>query len=494
MAYEGYTLVGEEKDDGISAYGKKERPAWERVLSMVERDEVDVIVAYHVDRLTRNLTDLERLVKLTQEKGVDIATRNGDIDLTTDSGRMILGILAVVAKAEVERKAARQKRANLQRRQAGQMWTSGWRSFGYTLDGDVIPEEAVLIQQGADDLLSGVPVREIARRWQASGMNTPRNAADGWTHQGVKSVLRNPKVAGYMTYKGEITGEGAWDPILDRETFALVQAKLSDPARTTNGQTKGRKQPVNLLSSIAVCNKCGEGVTGRTMSVQKGPRNARVTVAREAVYSCPGYHLNVLRSEADALVLEAFAVAVRTHRPGLVLSIPSPGASLELHSEAETLRERLNELSDAFASGTINRAQMETASASLNGKLSAIEAAINNDPSNDYDPRKLKSEALERFLDLDLNAQRALLARLTRITLFPRGRGKRNVKTSDVIDMDVKATTPDGEVIWTPVLRRDAEAFEFKPGRFTPMHELIVNEAVARTFEPESLADPGESD
>ena len=114
-----YEVVAEEEDRGVSAYGEKKRPAWERVLEMVERGEVDVIVAWHIDRMTRNMVDLERLILLTEEHGVSVATVTGDIDLTNETGKMVARILAAVARAEVERKATRQKRANLSRREEG---------------------------------------------------------------------------------------------------------------------------------------------------------------------------------------------------------------------------------------------------------------------------------------------------------------------------------------------------------------------------------------
>ena len=454
-----YDVVAEEVDQGISAFGKKERPAWERVLDMVDRGQVDVIVAWHIDRVTRNLMDLERLIILAEDKSVAIATVTGDTDLSTDTGRMTSRIVAAVARAEVERKGARQKRANLARRQAGQMWGSGWRSFGYTLEGEVVADEALLIQESAESLLAGASLRDIARRWQASGLSTPRNAkgASGWTHQGVKAVLLNPKLAGYMTYKGEITGDGAWEPILDRATFALIQAKLTE-RRATGGTGKGRgKSPANLLSSIAVCGECGKPVQGRTMSKQTGPRGARVTVGRTEIYSCGGgAHLSIARDEADELVIHAFAQAARWHRPGMVLSIPGPGATVQLHAEAEVCREQLDDLASSYARGAITLSMLEAATAEINEKLTELENAIRSAEPTDYDPRKLNHEAITNFYNLDLSGKRAILARLARIKLLSRQK-RRGIPTSRLIDMDVKVTAPDGTVSWIPMLRQDPE-------------------------------------
>ena len=44
-------------------------------------------------------------------------------------------------------------------------------------------------------------------------------------------ILRNPALAGLVSYRGEIVGEGNWEPILPREQWEAVVARLSDPAR-----------------------------------------------------------------------------------------------------------------------------------------------------------------------------------------------------------------------------------------------------------------------
>lgn len=65
------------------------------------------------------MTDLERVIELVETTGVRLVTVSGDISLDTDMGRMVGRIMASVARAEVERKSARQRRAAIQKAQAG---------------------------------------------------------------------------------------------------------------------------------------------------------------------------------------------------------------------------------------------------------------------------------------------------------------------------------------------------------------------------------------
>src|SRR5690349_18353658 len=76
-------------DNDVSASSRKPRPEYGRMLEAVEVGGAEVVVAWHVDRLTRRLTELEELIDLAQRTGLRIATVTGDVDLSTDAGRLV---------------------------------------------------------------------------------------------------------------------------------------------------------------------------------------------------------------------------------------------------------------------------------------------------------------------------------------------------------------------------------------------------------------------
>jgi len=78
-------------------------------------------VAWHLDRLHRQPIELEHFMALADEKRIALATVAGDVDLSTDNGRLIARITGAVARSEVERKSARQKRAAQQRAEQGRV-------------------------------------------------------------------------------------------------------------------------------------------------------------------------------------------------------------------------------------------------------------------------------------------------------------------------------------------------------------------------------------
>ncbi|MCW2580013.1 MAG: hypothetical protein JWR82_1614, partial [Blastococcus sp.] len=243
-----WDIVGVESDISVSAYTGKERPAWNRVVQAMKDGTVDVVIAWHLDRITRTVKELTEIIELSRATGVPIATASGEFDLSNNTGKMLATIISAVSEHEVEHKGARQRLANRQRAAEGKPWTSGWRAFGYELDGTLVPTEAHLIREASEKVLQGASLRSIVRDWQALGVSTPRSAkgVDGWTHNGVRKILLNPRNAGHATYQGKVIGKGAWEPIISPETHALLVAKLQDPSRLTRAESRGRK-PSNLL-------------------------------------------------------------------------------------------------------------------------------------------------------------------------------------------------------------------------------------------------------
>ena len=60
---EGWVLVPDRYDDGGVSGGTLERPALQRLLGDIERDRIDVVVVYKIDRLSRSLMHFSKLVE-----------------------------------------------------------------------------------------------------------------------------------------------------------------------------------------------------------------------------------------------------------------------------------------------------------------------------------------------------------------------------------------------------------------------------------------------
>ena len=60
--HEGWRLLPDAFDDGGYSGGTMDRPALARLLAAVQASDVDVVVVYKVDRLSRSLVDFARMV------------------------------------------------------------------------------------------------------------------------------------------------------------------------------------------------------------------------------------------------------------------------------------------------------------------------------------------------------------------------------------------------------------------------------------------------
>lgn len=404
-------------DNDISASSGKPRPGFARVLRLVDEKAVDVVVVWAVDRLVRKLADLEDVIERCERAGVKLATVCGDIDLSTDAGRLVGRILASVARGEMERKAARQRRDYQQRAEAGKPdpWTH--RPFGYEMDKmTLVSAEARAVADACEQLLAGGTLRGIAVQWNAAGLACPQGAPR-WKGQTVRAVLGNPRIANLSVYRGEIVGQGTWPPLVNEATWRAVRAVLDDPTRGV--RTRGIR---SLLGGIARC-YCG--------APAYGTRNSRGTPG----YRCrdmatrlqPGSHGHVCRlsSPVDDYITEL--VIERLSRPDaadLLIDHDRPDIDA-LRSEAQVLRARLEEIACEFADDpTMPAAMVRTMTERVQAKLADVEAQM-ADAGRVSVLGGLAGAKDVRTVwdDLDIDRRRAVINTLMSITLHSPGRG-----------------------------------------------------------------------
>ena len=97
----GWKVVEEFVDQGISgAKGRDKRPAFDRLCKAATRREIDVVMAWSVDRLSRSLQDLVGFLSELQASGVDLYLDRQGIDTTTPGGKALFQMMGVFAEFE----------------------------------------------------------------------------------------------------------------------------------------------------------------------------------------------------------------------------------------------------------------------------------------------------------------------------------------------------------------------------------------------------------
>jgi len=175
----GYVIPddGRFADNDVSASKlTRKRPDYERMMARIRAGECDVLIITYMDRLYRQPIELENIIPVIEKAGVLVATvYEGDMDLRTDTGQLQARVKVAFARAEVMRKANRQKRANLERAQKGDRTPHGIRPFGYQ-DDRITPreDEAEAIRWAARHVLAGGSVSAILREWTKMGVKVRR--------------------------------------------------------------------------------------------------------------------------------------------------------------------------------------------------------------------------------------------------------------------------------------------------------------------------------
>jgi DNA invertase Pin-like site-specific DNA recombinase len=96
-----WPLAGLIRDAGHSAKSLK-RPGMTRLLAHVEVGQVDVGMVYKLDRLTRSVVDLGKLMALFDRHHVALVSLQESLDATTATGRLMMNLLASVSQWERE--------------------------------------------------------------------------------------------------------------------------------------------------------------------------------------------------------------------------------------------------------------------------------------------------------------------------------------------------------------------------------------------------------
>src|SRR5262249_8891290 len=120
----GWQIVKLYKDHGISgAKGRDKRPAFDALHKAAVRREVDVVMAWAVDRLGRRPRDVISFLSEIHAAGVDLFLHQQGLDTTSPAGRALFQMMGVFAEFErsmiAERVRAGLKRAKAEGKQLG---------------------------------------------------------------------------------------------------------------------------------------------------------------------------------------------------------------------------------------------------------------------------------------------------------------------------------------------------------------------------------------
>jgi len=144
--HEGWKCLPTRYDDGGFTGGNMERPALKRLLADVEAGQIECVVAYKLDRLSRSLLDFARIIGIFEKHHVSFVSITQQCNSGTSMGRLVLNVLLSFAQFEREIISERTRDKIAATRRKGK-WSGGLPVLGY--DCQPLPLSAAFISPTA---------------------------------------------------------------------------------------------------------------------------------------------------------------------------------------------------------------------------------------------------------------------------------------------------------------------------------------------------------
>ncbi len=383
---QGWLVVGEYHDDGISGFEDERRPEFRRMFEDMARQPrpFDVIVVWDISRFSRSLEHSLRAADELRAAGVRLESTREHLD-DTPSGWLMGTILRGFNEFQV-RKLAEDTRRGMRKNALEGGMNGGRIPVGYVAERSegkksprrmvTDPEWAPLVQRIFRMALSGQGACNIAIALNEEGLRTYRGRR--WSKQSVLYILRNDVYTGVYTWGARpstkfgatppepVRVEDAHPALVSQEDFARVQAviELRSPAVTHPKTSAGEY----LLTGLLVCGECGAKYIGH------GARNNTYhyytcqTKMKQGASACPGAS-NFERGKVEAVVLEVlqkralhpsvFGELIREVQQALRASQrEAEGQRQVLQGQLAEVERRLTNLYEAVESGAIPAARL----------------------------------------------------------------------------------------------------------------------------------------
>jgi site-specific DNA recombinase len=391
-------------DNDLSAYKPKVvRPEFERLLESLAAGVLDGVVVYDLDRFARKPADLERAINIfDQRDGLVFATVQGDIDLSSADGRTMARIMVAFANKSSMDTARRVKRKHLELARTG-VPVGGNRPFGWLPDRRTLdPTEAALLRQAAQDVLAGVGLHTICRRWNEQGVRT--TVGNLWQHTVLRQTLLSPRLAGYRVYQKDIARHedgspviGLFEAVLEEPVWRAVRDTLLNPARLRGSGHDGRRK--YLLAGLVRCGACSSLMHG----MANNKWNTFTYTCRPPTSGGCG-KCTITGGRTDDLITELVIRYLADRRVKPLRGSWTGEANLDRSMG------RIKELMDAYTSGAMGKDTVFPAVAQLEAEVKTLNTERAEFLKRQVTSRREPVDVASEWPTMDMDKKRAVVA------------------------------------------------------------------------------------
>ncbi|MFI7339144.1 recombinase family protein [Streptomyces sp. NPDC050085] len=328
----GLTVRKVHIDRGRSGYKSVERKGFDAALAAVTAGVVGTLIVWKLDRLSRKgIGQVGQVLDDIEKAGGRLVSVIDGLDTSNDSARMVVAMLAELARTESKNLGTRVSHAKRYLRGKGQ-WIGGQPPYGLLVDPTTKklthdPEHAVYARLIADEALAGKSLVNIARMLNEYEVLSPRGGQ--WNAASIMQLLRSPAFAGLMpetetveSNDGERKYTSRVFPYRDPETMDTVEIgegiitvgerekiirQLEARTFVHAGKRRPKPEGTALLTGLIFCGVPG---CGRRMH-RVG--NSYQCMARRAGNQCPG--ASALADRVDDYVAERFLTKLPALEP-----------------------------------------------------------------------------------------------------------------------------------------------------------------------------------
>ena len=284
----GHIVVKEYVDEAESGRSI-DRPGFKQMIAIARQKtpSFEAILVWKLSRFARNREDSIIYKSLLRKQGIQVVSINEPLE-DTPSGRLLEGIIEVIDEfysANLSQDVSRGMRESASRG----FYSGGPPPYGYrrvkVQDGSIQrvklepdPTTAPIVETIFKECLSGKGLIEIARGLNYDGLTTRKR--NQWSKTSVHKLLQNEVYTGVLIWDRQksrqvttsnslppIRIEDAWSPIIDREMFEQVQAKLAARApKITHPRVVHSEY---ILSGMMRCRNCNAAMIGHAVKSGK---------------------------------------------------------------------------------------------------------------------------------------------------------------------------------------------------------------------------------
>ena len=227
--HEGWALVATRYDDGGCSGGDMRRPGLQALLADIRTGQVDAVVVYKIDRLTRSLADFSRMAEEFDRSGTSFVAVTQAFNTATSMGRLMLNVLLSFAQFEREITSER-IRDKLAASKAKGMWMGGHVPFGYDrVDNKLVinPIEATVVRElyrrfleigDLQTLVHECARRAIYKRHRGNDADEHRRRLTTFQRADLYKLLTQPLYIGLIRHHDTFY-RGMHEPLISEATF-----------------------------------------------------------------------------------------------------------------------------------------------------------------------------------------------------------------------------------------------------------------------------------